>query len=685
MIEKVLQQHRQKPAFVYVRQSSMAQVRHHQESTERQYALKDKALQLGWTESAIRILDRDLGLSAAQMAGRDDFKVLIAEISMGNVGAVLALEASRLARSNADWHRLLQLCSLTNTLIIDEDGCYDLADFNDRLLLGLKGTMSEAELHFLRLRLLGGKLNKAKKGELRFPLPVGFSYDSRGRTVFDPDQQVQDAIRLLFATFQQTGSAYAVVNHFALHAISFPKRSYGGVWDGSLIWGRLTHGRVLAALKNPSYAGAYVYGRFRYRKHISPDGEIRSSIDSVPMSSWTVTIPDHHQAFITWQQFLLNQAILERNQTRASEQALLTGPAREGMSLLQGLLLCRKCGRRLTVSYRKTGSYECNWVRREGLGSHSCLHVGSGLLDQAVSRRLLEVIQPAKLQIALEAFNQLEQRELAITRQWQMQIERADYEAQLAQRRYQEVDPSNRLVAATLERQWNEALEELQRVRLTFSERSKTRLTATAHQRDQILALAQDLPRLWMAPTTSQKDRKRLLRLVVKDITVEKSLNLKQVLLHIRWQGGAVETLNVDLPPRISDRLRYSNDVIDRVRTLVTTLPDDQIAETLNREGVSSSKGNPFNPSMVKWIRYRYRLPAPPSKQHNELSVKQTAALLGVSSYVVYYWIGRGILPVRRLNQRSPYWITLTPEKEAELREWVRSSSRIRLTPAAHS
>jgi DNA invertase Pin-like site-specific DNA recombinase len=685
MIHKVQQHHRQKSAYVYIRQSTVAQVRHHQESTERQYALEHKAVEFGWPPSMIRLLDRDLGQSGAQSAGREDFKLLVAEVSMGSVGAIFALEASRLARSNADWQRLLELCSLTNTLIIDEDGCYDLSDFNDRLLLGLKGTMSEAELHFLRLRLLGGKLNKAKKGELRFPLPVGFAYDPGGRSVFDPDQQVQSAVQLLFDTFRQTGSAFSVVNHFARHSLRFPKRAYGGAWDGRLIWARLSHSRVLSVLKNPSYAGTYVFGRFRYQKYISPQGEVRHKTITVPMSSWTVTIHNHHQGYITWDEFLQNQIMLERNRTHI-EQFAAKGPPREGLALLQGLLLCAKCGRRLRVSYRTGGSYECNWVRREGLANRSCLYIRSYVVDEAISRRALEVIEPATLEIALAALDELEHREQATTRQWQLRIERAQYEADLAQRRYQEVDPSNRLVAATLERDWNQALEELDQLRKSFTDYSNTKLLRVApQQRDQILSLAQDLPRLWSAPTTSAKDRKRVLRLLIKDVTIQKLPQESRLLLQIRWQGGACESLTVDLPPPVWKKIRHPDHTIERVRELAATSSDEQIAASLNREGIVSPKGKPFSASIIKWIRYRYGIPLPSPKRDNELSVQQVVDRFRVSRHVVYYWIERKIVDVRRINRGSPFWITITPEKELELVNWVQNSSRIHKRAPADS
>jgi DNA invertase Pin-like site-specific DNA recombinase len=293
----------EQPAYIYVRQSTLAQVRHHQESTERQYALRQKALELGWNEATVRTLDRDLGISGAQMTGRTDFKALVADVSMGQVGAVFALEVSRLARSNADWYRLLELCALTQTLVIDEDGCYDPADFNDGLLLGLKGTMAQAELHFLRARLLGGKLNKAKKGELRFPLPVGFCHDDEGRIILDPDEEVRGAVALVFRLFRETGSAYGVVHQLTQRGLLFPKRAYGGAWNGKIVWGRLSHGRVLGMLKNPSYAGMYVFGRYQYRREISPEGEVHKRMQAAAMPAWRVSLKEHHEGYITWEEF----------------------------------------------------------------------------------------------------------------------------------------------------------------------------------------------------------------------------------------------------------------------------------------------------------------------------------------------------------------------------------------------
>ena len=678
---KISEAHRSKPAYIYIRQSTMAQVRHHQEITERQYALRQKALELGWNETTIRILDRDLGVSGTQMTGREDFKTLVADVSMRQVGAVFALEVSRLARSNLDWHRLLELCALTQTLVIDEDGCYDPADFNDGLLLGLKGTMAQAELHFLRVRLLGGKINKAKKGELRFPLPVGFGYDEEGRIIPDADQEVRGAVGLVFRLFRESGSAYAVVQEFAKRGLRFPKRAYGGVWDGKIIWGQLTHGRVLSLLKNPSYAGVYVFGRYQDRRIISPQGEIRKRMEAVAMPDWRVHLPDHHEGYISWEEFMENGKRLEKNRV-SGESMVPRGPAREGAALLQGLLLCGYCGRALTVRYTRHGGfypmYLCNWLPRDGRAAKGCLFFGCDVLDAAVAEEALKALQPAELELALAAVQELEARDQSIMRQWQMRLERAEYEVALAERRYQEVDPANRLVASTLERRWNDTLLQLEDLKKQAAEfqRKEARIV-TPEQRAKVLALAQDFPRVWQAPSTAAKDRKRMLRLLIKDITVEKSAPSRQLIAHIRWQGGLSTDICVSLPLKIADRVRYPSAVVQKLRDLALESSDTQIADQMNQEGYSSAKGKRYTTKMIQGIRYRYQIPTAPLKRAEEWTVQQIAKNFGVSKQVVYYWITHKVIQARRLNDGMPYWITLRPGDEAKLREWVRHSSRI--------
>ena len=689
MISKIQNQHINQPAYVYIRQSTMNQVLYHQESTERQYALKNKALELGWAEPMIRVLDADLGVSGSQIAGREDFKILVADVSMGKVGAVFALEASRLARSCTDWHRLLELCSLSNTLIIDEDGCYDPADFNDQLLLGLKGTMSQAELHFIRARLQGGKLNKAKKGQLKSPLPVGLCYDDEDNIVLDPNKEIYGAIKLIFTAFRETGSAYGVMQRFGKQGMEFPKRAYGGVWNGKLIWGRLTHGRVLGILKNPAYAGTYVYGRYKYRREITADGNIRAKSRKMPMSQWSVVIHDHHEGYISWQEYLDNQTVLQKNQTNGEEN-LLSGPAREGLALCQGLLLCGSCGRRLSVRYKGNGGiypmYECTGRKREGLSTKQCPSVRCDLIDSAVAKRLLTVLRPAEIEIALKAVSELEQRNKAVHHQWQMKIQRAEYETQLAQRRYEEVDPSNRLVASTLESRWNQSLINLEQTKKQYAEYQQTEMqTISEAQKAKIFTLAKDLSHLWNAPTTQAKDRKRILRLVINDITVEKLPEPKQVMLHLRWQGGACEDIPLSLPLGINDRLRYREGIVDKIRNLALTLTDEQIIAKLNQEGLLSAKGTPFNDSKIKWIRYKHDIPSVELQQPDEITVKEATEKFAVSMWVVYYWIQRNIVQARRINRGSRYLIKIDADKEEELSEWVCNSSKIPIKCIQHS
>ncbi|BCF98090.1 hypothetical protein PPGU19_026590 [Paraburkholderia sp. PGU19] len=681
MNPKITQQHHSKPAYIYIRQSTLAQVRHHHESTERQYALKDKALALGWPKTAIRTLDRDLGQSGAQMAGREDFKTLVADVSMGQVGAVFALEVSRLARSNLDWHRLLELCALTHTLVIDADGCYDPGDFNDGLLLGLKGTMAQAELHFLRGRLQGGKLNKAQKGELRFPLPVGLCYDDQGRIVLDPDDEVRGAVQLAFRLFRETGSAYGVVKRFAEDGLRFPRRAYGGAWAGQIIWGQLSHERVRGLIKNPSYAGVYVFGRYQYRKHITPQGDVRTHMKAVPKAQWRVHLPEHHEGYITPDEFEQNQERLARNRTNG-EGNLLNGAAREGLALLQGLLVCGCCGRAVTVRYQGNGGiypvYVCNWRRREGLATRDCMSVRSNLLDAAISDAVINALRPAELELALTALKELEQRDQAIMRQWHMRIERAEYEAALAERRYQECDPANRLVAGTLERRWNDALLRVESIRTEATQfQSQKARVVTAERRAQILALACDLPRLWGAPTTASKERKRMLRLLIRDITVEKLSGQRQFVLHVRWQGGVCTDITVNLPKPRPEAIRYPAETVEQVRQAARSMSDPQIVARFNQAGLRSPYGKPFTLAMIKWIRFRYGIAPACLTRPDEFTVQQLASRLQVSTYVVYYWIDRRVVEARKIDGRGAWWITLDAAKEHQLQNWIRNSGHL--------
>lgn len=678
MMSKIADQHLSRQACIYIRQSTLAQVRINQESTERQYNLMNKAKALGWSQEQIRVLDRDLGHSGAAASNRVDFKSLVSDVAMGQVGAIFSLEASRLARSNQDWHRLLELCAITGTLVIDEDGCYDPAEFNDGLVLGMKGTFAQAELHIIRARLHGGKLNKASRGELRFPLPVGFVFD-HDKIVLDPDREVQGAVRTVFDLFGQEGTAYAVVRRFQELGLRFPRRSYGGAWDGKLLWGRLTHSRMIGLLANPSYAGAYVFGRYQSSKQVGPSGEIATRLRPVPQEAWRVLIRDHHEGYIDWDRFVANRHRLSANRTNREG---LAGPAREGLCLLQGMLLCGKCGRRLTVRYKGNGGlypmYQCQWKHREGLSSRACLEVASTPLDMAIADRVVGAITPVTIELALAALSNLEERDREIGAQWRMRIERARYDTDLAERRYEEVDPSNRLIAATLEARWNDAMQRMHdlEAELAAFERQAMR-AVTADQKRQILQLAGDFPRLWAASTTASRDRKRILRLLVIDITVTKGPEPKVVRLHVRWQGGKTETLQLQLPQNRADAIRYPKPIVARIRELAVDHHDDEIVGLLRSEGhTSSTTKKPIMPSTIKWLRYKHRIPAPPPPA-GTLNARQVGERYGVSPWVVHYWIERGIVSAVHRKPNAPYAISIDAELDRRLREWVANSAHL--------
>jgi DNA invertase Pin-like site-specific DNA recombinase len=677
MISKIADRHLSRQACIYIRQSTPGQVRFNQESTERQYNLANKAKSMGWNPEQIRILDRDLGQSGARATNREDFKTLVSDVAMGQVGAIFSLEASRLARSNQDWHRLLELCAITSTLVIDEDGCYDPAEFNDGLVLGMKGTFAQAELHIIRARLHGGKLNKAHKGELHFPLPVGLVFDG-DKIALDPDQEVQGAVRTVFELFERESSAYAVVQRFQGLGLRFPRRSYGGAWDGKLLWGRLTHSRVLGILANPSYAGTYVFGRHQACKQIGPTGEIRTQSRRMPQGEWRVVIPDHHPGYITWDQFLANRHRLAVNRTNCE---VLAGPAREGLCLLQGLLICGTCGRRLSVRYTGNGGlypiYQCNWKHREALSRQACMNVASKLLDAAVAERLVTAVTPVTIELALEALTNLEERDKAIAAQWRRRIERARYDADLAERRYEAVDPANRLIAGTLEQRWNDAMQRLLELEGELANfEHQTLRSVTAEQKRQILQLGRDFPRLWGAPTTAASDRKRMLRLLIRDITVVKGPEPKRLRIQIRWQGGAIETLETRTPPNRAEELRYPDAFVDKIRALADRHDDEEIVALLNCDRLKSSTGKPFTVSIIRWIRYKHRIPSP-SLPAGALSVSQVRERYGVSLWVVHYWIERRIVTAAQRKPNAPYAITIDDDEDRRLRKWVANSGHL--------
>lgn len=677
MNSKIQSFHQQKTACIYLRQSTMYQVMHNLESTERQYALQQKALHYGWDSTLIRIMDGDLGQSGSSTTHREDFKTLVAEVSMGNVGAIFVLEASRLSRSSADWNRLLELCSLTQTLIIDQDGCYDPSQFNDQLLLGLKGTMSQAQLHLIRGRLHGAKINKAKKGELRFPIPVGYIYDDEGNITFDPDAQVCHILKLLFDVFNEKQTAYGVVRFFGHNNIQFPKRSYGGRWKGKLLWGRLTHERVLTIIRHPFYAGVYTFGRYKSFKKINPQGEIYSTTKRQPMDQWTVMIKDHHCQYITHEEFEKNNQQLQLNKV-TNEDSLLSGPAREGSTLLQGLLVCGVCGKRMTIRYAVNNkivpTYECNWKKRQGLTSCSCFSFRADLVDPVIEQKVIEVLTPANVSIAINALGQIEKRNASMDKQWQMNIQRCQYQADIAQRRFELVDPANRLVAASLEKNWNQELEKLNLANNQYKEYQKKRETQfPSPKRKEIITLAKSIPSLW-SKTTNTKDKKRIVRLLISDITVTKDQDKKILFLNIRWQAGPLEQIQVTLPLNAADKTRYPIELVDKVRTLTVKFGDDKkTISLLNQQGLLGATGKPFTKDMIRWIRYKHNIKMPILKSNDELTVEEVRTMFNISSHMVYYWINNNYVTARKTPANN-FLIKITPTDKTQLLERIKTS-----------
>jgi len=582
---KITANHLSRQAIVYLRQSSPAQVEHNRESTERQYALAEKACELGWPYERIVVIDEDLGLSGAGWVARSGFARLTAEVALARVGLVLGLEVSRLARNNVDWHRLIDLAGLTDTLIGDADGIYHPALFNDRLLLGLKGTMSEAELHILRARLNGGIRNKAAKGELRRGLPVGFVWgETDGEVLFHADEAVVTAIRSIFQRFAETGSARRVWLWFRAQDHKLPLRMSE---HAEIRWVEASYHAIHQVLTNPVYAGAYVYGKTRTEMLLDASGVRRKRIKHLPRDQWQVLIKEHHQGFINWQTYEANQQRIARNTRPGPHKA--GGAVREGSALLQGLAYCGHCGRRLRTHYHGRNSspgYHCAGERLvEGRGSY-CLNIGGVQIDDAVARAFLAALEPAKIRATLAAAEQIEMDRESALKHWRLGVERASYAVSLAERRYRAVDPDNRLVARGLEREWEESLTSLETAKAELARREQERphvLSIKEHSR--LCALGPDLAAVWAATTTTPRDRKELLGTLVDEVIVKVERDKCAAHLTLRWTGGALTEIDLSLPRSRPATVRTDEDTVALVRRLAVHYPDTVIAGILNRQG----------------------------------------------------------------------------------------------------
>ena len=604
--QKVTAGNLKRDAFLYVRQSTMRQVLENTESTDRQYALRQRAIALGWPSDRVIVIDSDLGQSGASAADRAGFQKLVTEVGMGHAGIVLGLEVSRLARNTADWHRLLEICALTDTLILDEDGLYDPAHFNDRLLLGLKGTMSEAELHVLRARLRGGILNKARRGEMRHGLPVGLIYDARNCVVLDPDRQVQETVRLFFHTFTRTGTIGATVRHFRRENLLFPKRPSAGPQKGQLVWTPLSVARVSTILHNPFYAGAYAFGRSRWRKQL--DG--RYIHEHLPQEQWQVLIRDAHPGYISWQEFESN---LQRLQASAKAVGFerCAGPPREGPALLQGRVVCGLCGCRMHVHYdvRRKGVMMTNYVcagRTRRYQDPLCQSILGKNIDDAVGKLLVETVTPMALELALAVQQEIANRVEEADHLRRRQVERAQYEANLARQRYMQVDPANRLVADALESDWNIRLRALAEAQEEYQRRRATdRLIVDDAERQRILALTTDFPAIWDNPRTPQQERKRMLGLLIEDVTLIKQ---REITVAVRFRGGLTKTLTLPRP-LTAQQLRATHEPVRRqIDALLDESTDSQVARIINEQGMHTGAGDAFDTTSIKWVRYASKI-----------------------------------------------------------------------------
>ncbi len=559
---KVTTAHRGRVAVVYVRQSTVAQISRNRESTARQYDLAARAAELGWPRSAVRVIDDDLGVSGASATGRSGFAELAAQVGLGQVGIVLALEVSRLARNNADWYRLLDLAGMTDTLIADADGIYHPGLFNDRMLLGMKGTMSEAELHILRARLDGGIRSKAARGELRRGLPVGLVWgEADGEIRWHPDQAVTGVIAAIFERFTVCGSVRGVWLWLREQQLKFPLQPTAYLRGTDIVWVEPTYHAVHNVLTHPAYAGAYTFGRTRQRRSVDADGALRVRRNKLPQGEWEVLIKDHHRGFIDWDTFQANQIRIAAN-TRPKAHQPGTGALREGCALLQGLATCATCGRKLAVYYdgpaKTTPGYYCTGTGTlvEGKGTRH-LRVGGATIDAVVAEAFLAALAPAALQACLAAAQQLEDGHDTALAQWRRQVEQARYEAGRAERRYRAVDPDNRLVARGLETEWNTALQALADAEAELARRETARpKTLTPQEKFVILALGDDLVEAWSAPTTTDKDRKQLLRSLLDEInvTVYRDHTDAHAELLLRWKGGAITDLSVPIKRKPIDQ-----------------------------------------------------------------------------------------------------------------------------------
>ena len=649
---KVTSEHLKKTAFLYIRQSSLRQVVENTESTKRQYALRDRAVALGWKLEQIVVIDTDLGKSGSSIADREGFKKLVSEVGMGNAGIVLGLEVSRLARNCSDWHRLLEICALTKTLILDEDGVYDPGHFNDRLVLGLKGTMSEAELHILNARLQGGRLNKARRGELKVPLPVGLRYDNKNKPVLDPDKQVQESFNLFFDTFKRTQSTRATIRHFLERGLKFPSKVRYGINKGEIVWIDIYHSKALRILHNPKYAGAFCYGRIK--THSLPNGKKKYS--KVPAEKCIVLLKNANKGYISWDDYENNLKILHDNSKRYGH-GKRNAPAREGPALLQGIVICGICGKRMTVRYHlRHGKLIPDYVcQREGIeyGKSPCQVIHAKVIEAEVSKLVVESVNPLSLEITIGINNELKKRYEQIDKLHQTQVERARYQADLARRRYIQVDPENRLVADSLEAEWNEKLRELNKTQDDYETyRKNNHDVPKAEEIKKIMQLVDNFPAIWNNPKTPDIEKKRIVRLIIEDVTLIKK---EQVTMHIRFRGGATRTIITPRPKLMCEVRKTSQEVVEMIDHLLNSHRDTEVAEIMNTMGYKSGTNLKFTKTIILVIRRCYNLKSRKQRllEQGLITLNEISNITGIAQFKLKMWARNGDLESYIYDERN--------------------------------
>lgn len=654
---KVQPHHLQREAYLYVRQSSMRQVVENVESTKRQYALRGRATALGWADERIVVIDCDQGESGASSTWREGFRRLVSEVGMGRVGIVMGLEVSRLARNNADWHQLLEICALADTLILDEDGVYDPTSFNDRLLLGLKGTMSEAELHVLKARLRGGILNKVRRGEYRCRLPTGFVYDDAGDVVLDPDSQVRETIAYFFETFSRVGSAHQTVKAFRDQSLQFPSRLPGDD-QTKMVFRPLTASAAIRTLKNPRYAGAYAYGRRLYRRTVQGK-QTHTKRDS---KEWLACIPNAHPGYVTWEQYQENLRLLEAN-GRGYEVARKS-PPREGPALLQGRAVCGRCGRHFRVRYRShRGKLESWYICDRAAGScaePNCQSIAGWPIDEALGTLIAEKMTPAAIELAFEIRKELEARHDEADQLRRRAIERAQVEADLAQRRFMMIDPSNRLVADTLEADWNNKLRALANAReqRELCQRDDEIVLDNAI-RERLVAMTTNFKKLWSDPSTPNRERKRLIAHIIEDVTLVKIIQDGTTKIHVRFKGGKTETLTTQNPKSSAQQVKTPREVVVLVDQLLNEHIYSEIADLLNAKGLQPGgsvrrgrQATRFTEKRVAYLTHNYSLRSRYDRLRDRgmLTKREMAKRLGIHEHTLLRWAEYGIVVAHAYN-----------------------------------